>query len=436
MFIFALLLVVNFTACDDDDDDDQSRPSTDDDTSDDDDDDDIIPPDDDDDTTDDDTTDDDTTDDDTTDDDTTDDDTTDDDTTDDDTTDDDTTDDDTTDDDTTDDDTTDDDTVDDDTVDDDTTDDDTTDDDTTDDDTTDDDTVDDDTADDDTVDDDTADDDTADDDTADDDIAFDDTVEITAGNFYMGCEPNDTLCYDDELPRHQVTLSAYLIDVYEVTNERFAEFLNANGNDCDGHDCADTDNSRFQIHQVGEGWVADTGDEYRPVMLVSWYGAVAFCEWTGGRLPTEAEWEKAAKGAAEHYIYPWSDTWMIHAANWGENNDPYQSGDWPYTCPVGYYDGTNQGGVYQTVDGSSPYGLYDMAGNVEEWVNDWYNSDYYATSPSTDPPGPAGGDRRGTRGGSWSTNYGDDILRTSIRWRYYPTDMEDNLGFRCVQDVL
>jgi formylglycine-generating enzyme required for sulfatase activity len=263
----------------------------------------------------------------------------------------------------------------------------------------------------------------------DDDDDYTDMVQIPAGNFWMGCEPEDTLCnsYSDESPRHEVTLSAYYIDTYEVTNSRYVGFLNANGNLCDGYECADADDPDLRLSETGGVWSVDSGYEDHPLVEVSWYGANAFCEWTGGRLPTEAEWEKAAKGATEHYIYPWGDTWVANAVNWYNSGDPYDNG----TTPVGYYDGSMQG-AFQTADGRSPYGVHDMAGNVSEWVNDWYDSWYYSTSPSTDPPGPATGTIRGMRGNCWALDY--YYMRASDRNWSNPDLMNKYHGFRCSRD--
>ena len=257
---------------------------------------------------------------------------------------------------------------------------------------------------------------------------------IPSGSFWMGCELEDTNCKPDESPRHEVTLSAYYIDIYEVTNERYAKFLNDHGNDCDGHECVDAGSLYIKVHESGGIWTAEPGFEDHPMTYVSWYGTKDFCEWSGGRLPTEAQWEKAAKGAAEHYIWPWGDTWIDNAANWAHNNDPWENtGDHPPTSPVGYYDGSSHGGAYQTSDGRSPYGVHDMAGNVWEWVNDWYDEDYYSVSPSTNPPGPTQGKYRVFRGGSWYDVA--DYVRTSIRFsKGYPYYSIDLVGFRCSRD--
>jgi formylglycine-generating enzyme required for sulfatase activity len=280
--------------------------------------------------------------------------------------------------------------------------------------------------------DDDADDDDDSDDDADDDV--DDMVFIPAGNFQMGCEPEDGDCEPDESPRHEVWLSAYSIDTYEVTNARYAAFLTWHGNDCGGGDCVLAWNLELRLSESGGIWTAEAGFEDHPLVLVTWIGAKTFCMWQGKRLPTEAQWEKAAKGAAEHYIYPWGDAWVANAAN----GDPFETGDYPSTTPVGYYDGSDHDGAYQTTDGRSPYGAHDMAGNVYEWVSDWYLSDYYDEylpgAWPADPQGPVSGmARRVLRGGGWRYS-GSLYLRTSNRVGGYTFATTTDTGFRCSRD--
>ena len=147
--------------------------------------------------------------------------------------------------------------------------------------------------------------------------------------------------------------------------------------------------------------------------------------------------EKAAKGAAEQYVWPWGNTWIANAANWGGDGDPYETGAEPWTTPVGYFDGSDHGGTFQTTDGSSPYGAHDMAGNVYEWVNDRYGSDYYDAYPvdgwPTDPQGPASGPYRVVRGGGWYEGSGVR-LRTALRNYYDLGDRGIGLGFRCARN--
>ena len=259
-------------------------------------------------------------------------------------------------------------------------------------------------------------------------------VFIPEGPFQMGCEPEDLSCHADgrEEPRHEITLSAYYIDIYEMTYRLFVDFLNDYGNDCEGFECVDADDPDLRLTENLGVWTIFDGYEDHPMVEVSWYGAKAYCEWAGARLPTEAEWEKAAKGVTEHFIYPWGDALVANASNYINSGDPFETGPEPFTNPIGFFDGSDHGGAYQTTDGASPFGAHDMAGNVWEWVSDWYDASYYSVSPSSDPEGPATGGSRVMRGGGW--DFSSWNVRASNRGANPPDTMRSSHGFRCVWD--
>ena len=262
---------------------------------------------------------------------------------------------------------------------------------------------------------------------------------VPAGVFTMGCERNDIDCYGDEIPLHEVYVNAFFIELYGVTNQELADYLNLENpsNECLGDVCVySTHPDAKGLYEEGGTWFVDETFEDRPVINMTWNGAAAYCGHLGKRLPTAAEWEKAAKGANEHFIFPWGDSWIENACNHESNGDPFESGPKPMTTPVGYFDGSDHEGNYVTSDGRSPYGVFDMAGNVWEWVHDYYDRFYYLENPVSgwiDPTGPVNGTRRGLRGGSYqdlekNLRASELHMRSAEKYSIY-------FGFRCVRDL-
>ena len=226
-------------------------------------------------------------------------------------------------------------------------------------------------------------------------------VVVPAGDFLMGCEQGR----DEERPVHRVWVEAFEMAIYQVRNRDFAPFLRATG------------------HPAPPNWThPDFSHPDQPVVSVSWVEAEKYCRWlsdgTGRqyRLPTEAEWERAARGGVESHLYPWGDEAPLVRAEYqrrwgGEVRGP---------LPVGQ-------------DDANPYGIYDLCENVHEWCADWFQPDYYAHSPERNPRGPEAGDRRASRGGSWRHHV--KVSRLAARSSIPPAFQYADYGFRVVREV-
>lgn len=290
---------------------------------------------------------------------------------------------------------------------------------------------------------------------------------IPEGDYEMGTHHGSK---SNELPVHAVYIDAFYMDTFEVTNEEYCIYLNSaykqglivvvSGvvykNDIDPYPyCSTTTGSNYsRITWNGSTFGILAGKEYHPMVMVSWYGAVAYANWRstqeglmpcydlstwectfgvgGFRLPTEAEYEKASRGGeySPYYEYPWGNTLDGSKANYAGSGDPYEIGDYPWTTPVGYYN-------------SSQYGLYDIAGNVWEWCHDWYDAAYYQycvdhgiyynpTGPSSSPV-----NSHVLRGGGWcdSNNPIYNGLRCAARGLYTPSFRDFDMGFRLILEI-
>jgi len=246
-------------------------------------------------------------------------------------------------------------------------------------------------------------------------------VLILAGEFQMDDSFDEGIPY--ARPVHTVYLDAFYIDRYEVTNSQYAAFLNSYGKNIDdsGHKLMGIDTRGCLIEQVGGIYKARSGYEDHPAIMLSWYGANAYAEFYGVRLPTEVEWEKAARGGLVGKRYPGGNGITHNDANYsGTGGKDIWSGEdvWDRTSPVGSF-------------APNDYGLYDMAGNMWEWCADWYDDRYYSSSPKNNPTGPSNGVSRVLRGGSWHSEAND--LRCARRFSIIPKPTYDFVGFRCAE---
>jgi formylglycine-generating enzyme required for sulfatase activity len=266
-------------------------------------------------------------------------------------------------------------------------------------------------------------------------------VYIEGGRFAMGTGEG----FPFEGPVHEVTLEGFYLDRTEVTNEQFRAFVEATGYQTE----SERQGSSGVFDPAARDWKLVDGADWRhpagpgsgsgpgsgiedkldyPVIHVSWDDAAAYAKWAGKRLPTEAEWEFAARGRLQEATYAWGEELTpqgLHRANIWQGRFPVQDNE---------QDGF--GGV-APVKKFPPngYGLYDIAGNVWEWVADWYAPDYYRESPGHNPPGPASGREKVQRGGSWlcSDNYCQGY-RVAARQKTARDSALNNLGFRCARD--
>ncbi len=228
-------------------------------------------------------------------------------------------------------------------------------------------------------------------------------VTIPAGPFKMGSVPGKGR--DDERPQRDVYLDVFAIDQVEVTNKRYLAFVKATGH-------------RNPPSPYGNGMlVSAKGIEQLPVVQVTWYDAKAYCSWTKKRLPTEAEWEKAARGT-DGRVYPWgNDPPTLKRALFDVEWDGEHT-----MRPVG-----------TTPGGDSPYGVKDMSGNAREWVEDWYDPEYYKQAPDRNPTGPTKGVVRSIRGGSWHSPHWD--IGAAARGRGGFALQTHGTGFRCARTL-
>ena len=240
--------------------------------------------------------------------------------------------------------------------------------------------------------------------------ATSDMVQVPSGSFVMGSDIGPA----DERPAHKVFLDAYEIDRSPVTNADFARFLDRfSPRSNNGARYFDWDDSDARIHHSGENWHADTGFETHPVVEVSWLGAAQYCHWLGKRLPSEAEWEKAARGT-DARPYPWGDAELT-------KQRARFAGGWNETSAVGAYP-----------QSASPYGALDMAGNVWEWVSSAYRPYPYRANDGREDSAP--GPVRATRGGGHDSPAFE--LRATERGRNLsrnPAAGHHNIGFRCAR---
>ncbi len=245
-------------------------------------------------------------------------------------------------------------------------------------------------------------------------------VSVPAGWFLMGTNRRDADAfnsdtqYDDtEFPQRRIWVNGYDIDQYEVTLGEFLRFLQQDNRK------ASEELQELIWHLIDVHYIPDQILAPWPALYVTWEEASAFCHTQGKHLPTEAEWEKAARGL-EGQVFPWGreepkDSIVVFGQ--------YHMHQIPLVAAVNSY-----------AEGQSAFGAYHMAGNVAEWVQDWFGSDYYPIMPERNPPGPTRGRYKSVRGGSWKSN--PVMLRTATRGGAFPQQREATIGFRCAKPKL
>jgi formylglycine-generating enzyme required for sulfatase activity len=238
-------------------------------------------------------------------------------------------------------------------------------------------------------------------------------VLVPGGPFPMGVPTGDRDGGRDEYPRHDVYLDAYYLDKFEVTTGRYLAFVKATGHRSPRHpkDPSRTLWPQGEMAEMPESLAA------RPVINVDWFDADAYCRWAGKRLPTEAEWEKAARGTDDRR-FPWGNVEPTHKhLNYNQRWQGEKT-----LMPVGSYEA-----------GKSPFGAYDMAGNVWEWVADWYDPLYYEKSPPRNPKGPESGTHKVLRSSGWEVE--TPLVRLFTRVKSHPLVRNESTGFRCAADA-
>ncbi|MCR2820595.1 formylglycine-generating enzyme family protein [Lederbergia panacisoli] len=282
-----------------------------------------------------------------------------------------------------------------------------------------------------------------------------DMILIKGGEFLMGTNDSDGFPADGEGPIRKVTVDSFYIDKYAVTNEQFKQFVDETNYITEAEHfgwsyvfhlfCSkETLKNNPQRVAAVPWWVAVKGAYWKqpegpgsstrdrlnhPVIHVSWNDAMAFCKWSGKRLPTEAEWEYAARGGLEQKKYPWGDDLIV--------NGKHQCNIWQGEFPV---KNTKRDGYIGTcpVDTYLPngFGLYNVAGNVWEWCEDWFSPDYHKSDVTVNPTGPKTGTNKSVRGGSYLCHKSYcNRYRVAARSSNTPDSSTGNMGFRCAADV-